>query len=153
MTLAAEQESRREAMAAEPTTTVFSIAEPYEKALKLLRETFGKEGLGIPMELDLSARIRRSLGISLAPCRVLFVDCPLLVLQAVALDASAATMLPLHVVVSGSGPRTLVHWREPASARGAGLPAEVRAPIRRLQSRLSDAVGRIGIRQRHQLTC
>jgi uncharacterized protein (DUF302 family) len=139
-------------MAAEPTT-VFSIAEPHEKALKLLRDTFAQEGLGIAMELDLSARIRRSLGINLAPCRVLFVDCPLLVLQAVALDASAATLLPLHVVVSGSGPKTLVHCREPAGAQAADLPVEVRAPIRRLQARLSEAVSRIGIRQTYQLAC
>ena len=153
MAPAAELEWRRETMTAEPATTVFSIAEPYDKALKLLRETFGKEGLGIPMELDLSARIRRSLGISLAPCRVLFVDCPLLLLQAVALDASAATLLPLHVVVSGAGQRTLVHWREPASAGAASLPAEVKAPIRRLQTRLSEAVSRVGIRQRYEWTC
>jgi uncharacterized protein (DUF302 family) len=132
---------------------MFSIAEPQEKALKLVRDTFGKVGLAIPVELDLSARIRRSLGISLAPCRVLFVDCPLLVLQAVALDASAANLLPLHVVVSSAGWRTLVHWREPASLPSAGLPLEVGSPIRRLHARLAEALSQIGIRDRYTLTC
>ncbi|HSW51540.1 MAG TPA: DUF302 domain-containing protein [Bryobacteraceae bacterium] len=131
----------------EPTANRYVIPEPFERALRLLRESLAKEGLAVPMELDLSGRMRKELGIALAPCRVLCVDSPMATVQAMAIDSACAVFLPLHLVVSGRGPQTLVHLASAAALRSMDLPAGVKAPIRNLQTRLSLLLQRIGGRQ------
>ncbi len=134
-------------MTGEPATILYVLADHYETALKLVREALAKEGLEIPLELDVSRRIRRELGIDLAPCRVLFVDCPYLLLEAMTLDAAAAVFLPLRVVVSAHRSQTFVHLLSPASSRDAGLPVGLKLPISRLHARLSHVLERMGVRQ------
>ena len=140
-------------MTSEPATTMYSLADHYERALKLVRAALVKEGLEVPLELDVSGRIRRELGIALAPCRVLCVDCPFLLLEAVTLDAAAAVFLPLHVVVSAHGSQTFVHLLSPASTQDHALPVGLKVPISKLHARVSRVLERMGVRQApYQLT-
>ncbi len=106
-------------MSAEGPTSTYVIRRPHEEALKLLKRGLAEEGLRIPMEMDVSAMIRRELGLDWSPCRVLGVCCPLLMLEAVVMDAAAPAFLPLHLVVSGSDTETLVRL----SDGGHGRPA------------------------------
>jgi len=125
----------------------YLIPEPFERALKLLRESLRKEGLSIPMELDLSRRVRRELGVRLLPCKVLCIDSPMVLVEAMAIDPAGAIFLPLHVVVTARGPQTLVHLASPATIRQAEVPVGVKAPLGRLQMRLASILQRLGGRQ------
>jgi hypothetical protein len=119
------------------------IAAPYEIALKLIRTAICLEDLGISREFDISDVPGGQP--SLAPCRILCVDSPLLMLEALALDASAAVLLPLHIVVSADGPKTQVYWLNPASLQNKRLPVGVMLPLRTLQTRIFKAMDRLPV--------
>ena len=127
------------------TVMTYRIPEPFERALKSVREAVTRRGLSVPFELDISRRINRELGIALAPCRVLYVDHPLLLVQAMALDGSAAGWLPQQVVVSGRGPQTLVQVVQPAGSRSNG--SEQESPVEKVRSRLSRALQAVAMRE------
>jgi hypothetical protein len=95
------------------------IQEPFERALTSIREAMVKEDLRVPMELDVAARTNRELGVGLAPCRLLFVDCPVLLLEAATLDLATVAPFPLHVAVAGLGRRTSVHVTGPSGVSNA----------------------------------
>ena len=76
-------------MVHESGTVTFMVPAPFEKALGLIRQALNERDLGIAAELDISGRISQELGIDLIPCRVLCVDHPQLLQQAIAFDASA----------------------------------------------------------------
>jgi len=131
----------------ERAVKTYVIPEPYERAVKLLRESLAREGLEVPLEMDLSGRLRKKLGVALAPCRVLCVDSPMVMVQAIAIDTAGAAFLPLHLVISGRGPHTLVHLASARTLQSADLPIGVKVPIRKLQARLTSVLQRIGGRQ------
>ncbi len=129
----------------EPATLI--MQQPLNEALKLIRRALAEEGLEIAADLDMAGRIRKALRIDFPPCRVLCVDCPVALLEALALDRSAAVLLPLHVVVAGQDGLTLIHLLNPAAALYGGLPLIARAAVSRLQGRVAQAVERISMRQ------
>jgi uncharacterized protein (DUF302 family) len=113
----------------------------------MVREALARTELSVTAELDVSDRIQRQLGLGLAPCRILLVDSPYLLLEAVALDRSAAVLLPLHVVVAGRGTQTVMHCLNPPALAGAELPAGTAAPLARLQTQLERVLESVAIRQ------
>ena len=129
-------------MDGESPVTSFLIPEPFDKALKRVRHALAETELAISGELDVSDRIRRQLYVGFSPCRILFVDAPYLLLEAVVVDRAAAAFLPLHVVVSAQGLSTLVYWIDLAALGPARLPAKA-APLGRLQSQLCRALARV----------
>ena len=134
-------------MVHESGTVTFVVSAPFEKALGLIVQALNEKELGIAAELDISGRINQELGIDLIPCRVLCVDHPQLLRQAIAFDASAATLLPLHVVVSGTCSRTLVHLLSQTSIYGTGLAPGAKAAVSKLQVRISRALETIAVRE------
>ncbi|MDR3703106.1 MAG: DUF302 domain-containing protein [Candidatus Sulfopaludibacter sp.] len=120
----------------EAAVTVYTVADPFERALPAVREALAAGGLTISGEIDISERIRRQLGLDFGPCRILLVDSPYLLVEALALDRSAAALLPLHVVISGREPVTHVHWISLAGMRQARLPAGAEAPLAKLHAEL-----------------
>lgn len=139
--------NRKHVMANERLINTFVLAEPFERALALIRKAMENEHLSIRVELDLSGNISKKLGIGVAPCRVLFIECPYLLLQAITLDGSAALFIPVRAVVSDRGPHTLVHFSSPFPIRGTILSAEGIAPVRKLEARFLRALGAIAMRQ------
>jgi len=115
--------------------------------VKSVREVLAKEHLRVPLELDVTAGIRKELGVGLAPCRVLFVDCPVLLLEAVTLDSSVAAILPLHVALAGYGPQTRVHLISSSGAFNVNLPPATFTAVGRLQARVVRALEKIASRQ------
>src|SRR4051812_8095901 len=109
-------------MNGEPAVTAYLIPEPFERALKAVREALHRGEVSVAAELDVSARIQRELNIGFGPCRILLVDSPCLLLEACTLDRAAVALLPLHVVLCGRGPQTVVHWMSAAALGGARLP-------------------------------
>jgi uncharacterized protein (DUF302 family) len=134
-------------MTGDQETTTLVMQQPLGEALKLLRRSLAEGGLEIAADLDMAGRIRKALRVDLAPCRVLCVDCPVALLEALALDRSAAVLLPLHLVVAGQDGFTLVHLLNPAAALYSGLPVTARAAVSKLQAKVAQAVESVSIRK------
>jgi uncharacterized protein (DUF302 family) len=134
-------------MNTEPATATFMVSEPFDRALKVIREALAKNDVHVCAEFDASARVKKELNIGFTPCRILLVDYPTLLLEAATLDCSAAVLFPFHVVVSGRGSRTLVHWLNPIAIEGARLPTGASAPLAKLQSLVTRSLETIGMRQ------
>lgn len=134
-------------MTSDPETATLIMHEPLNEALKLIRRALAEAGLEVAADLDLAGRIRKSLRIDLSPCRVLCVDCPVALLEALTLDRSAAVLLPMHLVVAGRDGLTLVHLLNPAASLYSGLPITARAAVSKLQARVAEAVESVSVRQ------
>ena len=146
--LLTEQEGKQETqMTGEQEPATLIVQQPLSDALKLIRRALAEEGLEIAADLDMAGRIRKSLRINLPPCRVLCIDCPVALVEALALDRSAAVLLPLHVVVAGHDGSTLIHLLNPAAALYSGLPVTARAAVSKLQARVAQAVESVSTRQ------
>ena len=134
-------------MTGDQETATLVLHQPLNEALKMIRRALADGGLQIAADLDMASRIRKSLRIDLPSCRVLCVDCPVALLEALALDRSAAVLLPLHLVVAGQDGLTLVHLLNPAAALYSGLPVTGRAAVSKLQARVARAVESVSVRQ------
>jgi uncharacterized protein (DUF302 family) len=127
------------------------IAAPYETALKLIRSALLNEDLRISREFDLTDIAGEQPGMNLAPRRILCVDSPLLLLEAMALDPSAAVFLPLHIVISADGPNTQVYWLNLASVQSKRLPVGAMLPLRALHARIVKAMEKIPVNEENSL--
>lgn len=134
-------------MTGETDTATLLMRQPLNEAVRLIRQALVEGGLEIAAELDMSGRIRKALRIDLPPCRVLCVDCPLALLEALTLDRSAAVLLPLHVVAAGQDGFTVVHLLNPAAALYSGLPVTARAAVSKLHARIARAIESVSTRQ------
>lgn len=121
-----------------------AIPEPFSSGLKLVRDALRDAGLSILGEFDLFGGLGRDTGVDSHPCRVIYIDSPLLLFEALALDRAAAVFLPLHVVVREDGGETRVHWINPAAIFGMRLPAGAAVPLYDLQTRVSEALAPLG---------
>jgi uncharacterized protein (DUF302 family) len=131
-----------------PPTLTFVLEESFESALKTLRRAFTEDQLCVAVELDAAKRIRHALNIIVSPCRILLVENPLFMLEATAIDRSSAVFIPLHVVVSASGARTLIHVLGPPSSQMRDFPIGVRIPLKRILDRVLWALGKVADRIR-----
>ncbi len=114
----------------------FVLDRPFDSALARIRRAIRDEQLCIAAEIDTAKRVKRALQIQVSPCRVLLVDNPRFMLEATAIDRASGIFLPLHLVVSGAGNRTLVHMLNPDLLHYADLPIGIRAPVTALQHQL-----------------
>ena len=132
-----------------PTITLVLDA-PFQAALRQIRRALRDGKLSIAAEFDGKRRIQQALGLELAPCRVLLVESPRLLLEATAIDRSCAVFLPLHVVVSGFGGQTLIHILSADYLAHGEVPVGIRMPVARLQKQLLEALE--GIAERTSTT-
>lgn len=133
-------------MAEELATTTYSVSEPFEQAVRSLRKVLADGNLKPAGELDMSSRIRQRLLISTAPCRVLFVTATPAAFEELGADPCAAALMPLHIVISGSGPRTEIHLLRALPAQNGPLDGPTMTALRQLEARIAQAVERIGMR-------
>ena len=132
-------------MHGEPAVTTYRISEPFDRAVRAVREALIRAGLNIVSEVDISARVKRELNLGFIPCRILLVDSPCLMLEAATLDRAAAVLMPLHIVLSAHGPETLVYWMSPTAIEGVRLPSAATQPLLKLQSILVRAMEKIAM--------
>jgi hypothetical protein len=90
-------------------------------------------------DLDAAKVLGAPLAVS-TRARILLVDSPILLLEAIALDRASAVFLPLHILVAENGQETTVSVGNAASAHNVRLPAGASGPISRLQSRIALAL-------------
>jgi uncharacterized protein (DUF302 family) len=129
-------------------TTAFVLDSPFDSALIRIRRALREDNLCIAAEIDAAQRIKRSLQIDVSPCRILFMDNPLFTLEATAIDRASGVFIPLHLVVSGVGERTLIHLLSPDYVSCAELPIGIRTPVAGLQRQLLRTLKRIADRMR-----
>lgn len=133
-------------MADELATATYSVSEPFELAVKSLRKVLADANLKLAGELDMSSRIRQTLLIDTAPCRVLFVAATPASFGELGADPCAAALTPLHIVVSARGSQTEIHLLRALPAHNISLDQPTMEVFRRLQARIAQAVERIAMR-------
>src|ERR1035437_264187 len=114
--------------------------DPLKKALKLVRAALTGGDLEIVGEMDMPANWPGESRKRPAQCRVLLVDCPLLVFEGLALGREAGVYFPLHVWLASDGVRTQVSTVKPSGVFDARLPAGAAEPIERLEARVARAL-------------
>jgi uncharacterized protein (DUF302 family) len=130
----------------ENATHTYLLDEPFAAALKRVRRALKSSQLVITLELDLAARIRKALLISVPPCVVLFASCSSWTAQDFVLDLTAAALTPLHIVVSARGARTEVHFLRSQPALVEPSEHTGLAKLASLQAAISYALEGIGMR-------
>jgi uncharacterized protein (DUF302 family) len=106
----------------------------------MVRRALTQVGLHAASEFDVASRIKKELGAGVAPCTVLFVDDPALLLESVVFDRGAALGIPQRVVVSGRSRGTEVQVRSAASLTSGLLPGGAQAPLLQLHRRIVEAL-------------
>ena len=91
-------------MWSESGTVTFSTAEPLADTLPALRAAFSGQGFRIVTEFDVSHRVKETLGITLPPCKILYLWPGTAIGEAV--SPATAVFLPLHIVVADHGHRS-----------------------------------------------
>ena len=123
-------------------TVTYAISEGFQPAVRCVRQALNGNDLRIGGELDLSKRIERTLKIRLAPCVLLYIWPSPRFLANNRISASAALLLPLHVVVSGHDQRTEIHI-----LCGSGPDEDGGMTLRKLSKELRSALEKIAMRQ------
>jgi uncharacterized protein (DUF302 family) len=129
------------------SVVTFSIAEPHHTALRMVRRALEQQGLHAAAELNVTARIKQELGAGLAPCVVLYVDDPMLLLEAVVFQRGAALLIPQPVVISGTNSHTEVLVRSAESLASEGASNGLTEPLVSLHARIVRAMESIAERE------
>jgi hypothetical protein len=140
------QFAKRQKMVDESATTTFIIPENFEQTAKLLRKALPLAKLTITGELNMSERIRKALLVGTPPCLVLFASPAEPIVASGAADPCGALIAPFHIVVSARGAQTEVHILRALPRDDGPLVRETRDGLARLQSAISQAVSKIGMR-------
>ena len=126
----------------------FTIDEPFDVALRMLRRALALEGLRVPCEIDTASRVRQELGVGLKQNVVLYVDDPIRLLEATVINPAGGLFIPEPVVLSNVDHRSCrVSVRSIEPLFSSDLPASLRGAVANLHERILAAVQRIG--QKH----
>ena len=119
--------------------------QPPGAAVRTVRHALSEAGLRTPAELDITESLKTQLHASLAPAVVLYVDAPLLLMEAVMFYPAAALYMPQPIVIAakGRGSQVQVICRESAIERH--VPPSVRAAILRLHRMLLRALSSVAV--------
>ncbi|MGA7983693.1 MAG: DUF302 domain-containing protein [Burkholderiales bacterium] len=113
-------------------------------AEKKLTEALSKEGFGVLTEIDVSATMKKKLGLDLPPYKILGACNPHLASQAIAAEPEIGVLLPCNVVVrQDAGGGTRVEFMDPQAVLQLvdrpevnALAAEVRGRLERVMAAL-----------------
>jgi len=129
-------------------TSAFVLNSPFQSALARIRRAIRDAQLCVAAEIDAAQRVKRALQIYVSPCRVLLVDNPLFMLETTAIDRASGIFVPLHLVVSGAGNRTLIYMLSPEHIRRSDLSIGVKAPVLDLQRQVQRVLAAIADKPR-----
>ena len=135
-------------MTQEPRIVSFTIDEPFDAALRMLRRALAREGLRVPCEVSTSERLRTELGVGVKDSIVLYVDAPLLLLEATVFSVAASLYVPEPVALSASGVsqcKAVVRSIKPLLDET--LPVTVRQALLLLHERILRAIQAVGQRE------
>jgi uncharacterized protein (DUF302 family) len=141
---AANELSEVAAMMSEARVVCFTVAEPFDAALRKLRKALAAEGLSVACEIDTTSRLKQQLGVALRKCVVLYVDDPIHLLEATVIHPAGGLFVPLPVVLSGSETSCRISVRSIEPVFSSDLPATLRGAVAHLHEMILAAVQRIG---------
>jgi len=118
----------------------YVIAEDFDKALKLVRHALAERELGVTSEWDTIENRCGGFGQKLQRSRLLLVDSPILMFEAMALDRAAGALFPLHVLLSADGDRTQAIFVEPTTLFALRPPVGAAGPLEEMKSRIRAAL-------------
>lgn len=121
----------------------YVIEERFDRAVKLVRSALERQELTVAGEFDVTESVAPDSGKKPVSSRLLLVDSPLLLFEALALDRAAGVFFPLHVLVSADGDRTKAVCIEPASLFEVRLPPGSSQPLADLRNRIAMALASI----------
>lgn len=117
-----------------------TVSHSFEQALRRVTEELGKEGFGVLTEIDVTATLKKKLGVDFRNYRILGACNPPFAYKALQAERMIGAMLPCNVIVQeAEGGKTEVAAIDPAaSMQAVGNPAlasiadEVRARLARV---------------------
>jgi uncharacterized protein (DUF302 family) len=118
----------------------YVIEERFDRAVKMIRNALEKRELSVAGEFNVTESLSRDYGKHGEPSKLLLVDSPLLLFEALALDRAAGVFFPLHVLVSADGDRTQAVCMEPATLFEVRLPPGAAQPLETLRNRVATAL-------------
>ena len=113
-------------------------------AQQKVTEALSKEGFGVLTEIDVSATMKKKLGLELPPYKILGACNPQLASKAIAAEPEIGALLPCNVVVRQDAEgNTRVEFMDPGAVLTlvdrpeiGGLAAEVRSRLERVMAAL-----------------
>jgi uncharacterized protein (DUF302 family) len=113
-------------------------------AVQKVTEALSKEGFGVLTEIDVSATMKKKLGLELPPYKILGACNPQLASKAIAAEPEIGALLPCNVVVRQDAEgSTRVEFMDPGAVLTlvdrpeiGGLAAEVRSRLERVMAAL-----------------
>ena len=113
-------------------------------AQEKVTEALSKEGFGVLTEIDISATMKKKLGLELPPYKILGACNPQLASRAIAAEPEIGALLPCNVVVRQDAEgSTRVEFMDPGAVLTlvdrpeiGGLAAEVRSRLERVMAAL-----------------
>jgi len=113
-------------------------------AAQKVTEALSKEGFGVLTEIDVSATLKKKLGLDLPPYKILGACNPHLASQAIAAEPAIGALLPCNVVVRQDAEgHTRVEFMDPCAVlqlvdrpEVSTLAAEVRSRLERVMAAL-----------------
>lgn len=132
----------------EPRLVSFTIDEPFDVALQMLRRALAREGLRVPCELSTSDRLRNELGVGLRDGIVLYVDAPILLLEATLFTLAGSLYVPEPLALASCGDeecKAVVRSIKPLL--DDSLPGSVRESMLLLHERILRAIQSVGHRE------
>lgn len=135
-------------MKSEGRILAFSVDEPFDVALRMLRRALAMEGLRVPCEIDAAARVKQELGVGLRQNVVLYVDDPIRLLEATVMNPAGGLFIPEPVVLSSVEQRSCrVSVRSMEPLFSSDLPPSLKNAVANLHERILAGVQRIGQKQ------
>jgi uncharacterized protein (DUF302 family) len=125
----------------------FTIDEPFDVSLRMLRRALVRQGLRVPCEVDTAARLKAEMGIRVKDSIVLYIDTPITLLEATLLNAAGSLYVPEPVVLTSRGNQCTVLMRSIKPLLDDELPTSVRDAILLLHEHILKAVQTVGRRE------
>jgi uncharacterized protein (DUF302 family) len=140
-------------MISDPSIMTFLVVRSPRRAAKEIRWALAAGGLTVAAEMDLAARLGRGLRVGFPNCKVMCVDCPTSLLEALAFDRSPAVLLPIHLVVTEDEAGTAVHMLNPSARLYDALPVTSRPAVSKLIMAVTKCLDSISTRHHAVEAC
>lgn len=127
-------------MSDQPATVTYTVPEPFDSAVSILREAFSRRKLKVAEVLNLSERIQRRLSIRTSPCVVFLITPSDAGFEALRDSRAASAFLPLHVVISDRGQQSDIHILRASQIDSHSVDSATLSMLNRLQDEIADAI-------------
>ena len=115
----------------------------FDQAIRRVTEELAKEGFGVLTDIDVSATLKKKLGLDTPPYRILGACNPQFAHKALEAEPQIGALLPCNIVVRKSGKDTIVEAMDPLAVMGlvgkpevAKLGSQVRERLERVLASL-----------------